>query len=202
MPTFEQLQKAQKNGGTIYDPNRHKLIQTNDWVTSIRKAAEMNGIRGWERINLYHHQIADTFVLFMWQTAPGETTDVPVMLELLVLAGPPGHTTYNSVNRGLLKLGPTPDMDYVLRRLAPASAHAAAFRKRQEAEDNAANHKIHADNEARETVAREVGRHNDAAAAAIRGGAIPIASGDEHDDTILRNLPTGRRHSVLVEKKG
>jgi hypothetical protein len=197
--TFEQLQQAQACGGTVFDPNRHVVLPTCDWITSVKSAAKMNGIRGHDRLFLYHHQLADTFVFAMWQVAPGETGGAPTMLELMVFAGPPGHSTYNG-----MKLGPAPDMERVLKRLAPASVHAAAYRKQQDEAEAAANKKVHEDAEARDKVARVIGKHNEAAARAIMGGMIPVASGDDHDDTYLRNIPMGRKHAALIDgnKKG
>ena len=115
---------AQKMGGTFYDPVRHEIVESNLWLSAVRKAAISNGVENAENLFLYHHRLADTFVLAMWVHKPG--SDRPArMLELLVTHGPPGHEKYHGVAFD------TPTIQEVVDRLAPAGVHAAKLRKNE-----------------------------------------------------------------------
>lgn len=170
---------AQAMGGTFYDPARHELIDSNLWVSAVRKAAIANAVENAENLFLYHHRLADTFVLAMWVHKPG--SDYPArMLELLVTHGPPGHEKYGGVAFD------TPTIGEVVDRLAPAGVHALKFRKQEEAERARVDKEFVADFEARDRAASAMERHDKGAADLIRSGAVPIAAGDDNlGDTLV-----------------
>lgn len=187
MLTFEQARGAAGLGGTVYDRARHRVVEGNHWIASVRQHARDNGVFGWDKLFLYHHLLADTFVLAMWATKPGASDLPAVMLELMALAGPPGHTIYNG-----RKLGPPPDMDRVLRRLAPASLHAREFRRREDEEQSKRAREAGANLELRARVAHGL---EPGAAELVLSGAIPV---DSREDDIESSIRTGKRPTILV----
>lgn len=183
--SFAQAAAAHAMGGTFYDPARHELIEDNMWVAACVSAARANGVKGAENLFLYHHRLADTFVLAMWTRKPGSGSP-PHMLELLVCGGPPGHEKYKG------RAFDTPKISDVVERLAPAGVHAEKFRRAEEAEQDRLTREQVADHEAREKLAAGMERHDKGTADLIRAGGVPVAAGDDDIGASMGRRNKGR----------
>lgn len=135
MPSFNELGLIGKLGGTLFNPERHELMEEGDWLMGFKRRMAENGYLALvPRMFLYHHKMEDTIVLAFWRVSKEDHQGFQVMQELWAMKCLPGEEK-SSLIRWLGQREETPTFEMIEPMLRPARAVIDGCRKVLREED-------------------------------------------------------------------